>query len=417
MISSQIRANSSVGLPLTYSIAGAGNSAVAIEIVSAIRSALPPGPRYPLHEPIFAGNERDYVEECITSGWVSSVGSYVDRFEALVCEVTGAARAVAVVNGTAALQIALLLSDVQPGDEVLVPALTFVATANAISHAGAVPHFIDCESTRLGVDAERLEAYIERVSEPSKRGRRNRSTGRPISALVCVHIFGHPADIDALQKVCAQYDLIMIEDAAESLGSLHHDRHTGRFGRVGALSFNGNKTVTTGGGGALVTDDIVLGDRAKHLTTTARVPDRFEYIHDEIGYNYRMPNLNAALGCAQLERLPYFLRAKRLLAEHYQRAFAGVHNVQLLWEPPRARSNFWLNALILAPEIGNLRDEILGLLQRDVCEARPLWRPMHMLPMYCDCPRMNLAVTEDMYRRVINLPSGVAVATAVTGAD
>ena len=372
-------------------------------IVEAIRSVA--GDRAGLHEPEFAGREREYVLETIDSGWVSSVGSYVDRFEQLLAEIVGAERAVATGNGTAALHIALLLGGVQPGDEVLTPALTFIATANAVTYCGAVPHFVDVTDETLGIDPAALDAYLAEIGERRGDVLVNRHSGRPIRAVLPMHTFGHPVDLDALLAVCERHGIVLVEDAAESIGSYYKGRHTGTFGRVGAISFNGNKTVTTGGGGAVICTDPEMGRRAKHLTTQAKVPNRWEYIHDEIGYNYRLPNINAALGCAQLEQLDGFIADKRRLADRYAAAFAEVPGVRLFREPSFATSNYWLNVLLLdEPDIA-LRDEVLAATNDTGLMTRPVWRLMHRLPMYADNPRMPLPVAEALEARIVNIPS------------
>ena len=359
----------------------------------------------PLHEPEFAGNEWAYVKECIDTGWVSSVGSFVDRFERDLCAITGARHAVATCNGTSALHICLLLAGVERGDEVLLPALTFIATANAVSYAGGTPHFVDSEAVSLGVDALALENHLHESAVVEGGHCSNRHTGARIKALVVMHVFGHPCDLDALAAVAARWKLALVEDAAESLGAYRHGRHTGTTGLVSALSFNGNKVVTTGGGGALLTQDPVLAKRAKHLTTTARTPHRWNFLHDEVGYNYRLPNLNAALGCAQLERLTDMVRRKRALAARYARAFVDVPGVQFLHEPPGTQSNFWLNAIVLAPPHAALRDDLLAALNDAGYMSRPIWTLMHHLPMYAACPRAQLPVAERLEASVINLPS------------
>lgn len=358
-----------------------------------------------LHEPEFAGNEWAYVKECIDTGWVSSVGSFVDRFERDLCEVTGAKHAVATSNGTSALHICLLLAGVERGDEVLLPALTFIATANAVSYAGATPHFVDSESVSLGVDASAVEAHLRDIASVEGGVCRNRHSGARIKALVVMHVFGHPCDLEALDALARRWHLALVEDAAESLGAYRHGRHTGTTGLVSALSFNGNKVVTTGGGGAVLTQDPVLGKRAKHLTTTARTPHRWNFLHDEVGYNYRLPNLNAALGCAQLERLPDMIRRKRALASRYAEAFAPVQGVRFLNEPANTQGNFWLNAIVLDPEHAPLRDELLAALNDAGYMSRPIWTLMHRLPMYAQCPRSTLTVAEGLEATVINLPS------------
>ncbi|MCC6250065.1 MAG: LegC family aminotransferase, partial [Rubrivivax sp.] len=347
-------------------------------MVQAVRAVLgKPQGTIALHEPEFGGREWDYVKECIDTGWVSSVGSYVDRFERDLSAITGARHAVATANGTAALHICLLLAGVAAGDEVLMPALTFIATANAVSYAQATPHFVDSEERSLGVDARALDAYLGEIAERRDGRTFNRRTGARMRALVVMHVFGHPCDLDALADVAARWGLVLIEDAAESLGASYKGRHTGNVGQLAALSFNGNKVVTTGGGGAVLSNDAALGRRAKHLTTTARVPHRWNFLHDEVGYNYRLPNLNAALGCAQLEQLASFVERKRRLAARYAEAFAGVPGVHVLREPPQTRGNYWLNALVLDEANAARRDDLLAALNDAGYMSRPLWTLMH----------------------------------------
>ena len=362
-----------------------------------------------LHEPWFGGREREYVLDCIDTGWVSSVGAYVDRFERAVAQACGVARAVATVNGTAALHVALLLAGVRPGDEVLIPTLTFVATANAVSYCGATPHFVDAEPESLGMDPDRLEAHLAAIVVPGPGGGAvNRVTGRRLAAMAPMHVFGHPARIGRLAAVAARFGIALVEDAAESLGSTQGGRPLGGRGLVGAVSFNGNKIVTTGGGGAVLTDDEGLADRAKHLTTTAKLPHRWAFDHDAVGFNYRLPNINAALGCAQLERLDEFVALKRTLAARYAAALAGVAGARFLAEPPDCRSNYWLNAVLLDDPAD--RDRALAALNDAGFAARPCWTPMHRLPMYAGCPRDGLAVAEDIAARLVNLPSSPALA-------
>ncbi|UPJ51959.1 LegC family aminotransferase [Bradyrhizobium sp. 200] len=375
-------------------------------IVAAVRGLLgDAGQPLALHEPEFAGREWDYVKDCLDTGWVSSVGSYVDRIERDIASFTGCKHAIATSNGTSALHICLLLAGVDAGDEVLIPALTFIATANAVSYIRAVPHFVESEAVSLGVDTGKLDAYLQETAQIVNGVCVNRSTGAPIKALVAMHVFGHPSDLDALVDLAQRWKLVLIEDAAESLGSYYHGRHTGNFGRISALSFNGNKIVTTGGGGAVLTNDPELARRAKHLTTTARLPDRWNFLHDEVGYNYRMPNINAALGCAQLERLPAMLQRKRQLATRYQQAFATLDGARFLSEPPGTSSNYWLNAIVLDENLAAYRDDVLGALNDAGYGSRPVWTLMHRLSMYRDCPRMGLDVAEQMEARLINLPS------------
>jgi len=382
---------------------------VADSVIRALRVALGEG-IFTLHEPGFKGNDRKYVEDCIASTYVSSVGAYVDGFERALVAFTGARRAVAVVNGTAALQVSLQLAGVERADEVIVPALTFVATANAVHYLGALPHFVDSDEATLGLDPVALRDWLTINAERTVGHSRNRITGRRLSALVPMHTFGHPCDIDALLAIAHDYRLALIEDAAESLGSFYRGQHTGTFGRLGALSFNGNKIITTGGGGAILTNDERLADHAKHLTTTAKRPHRWEYVHDEIGYNYRMPNLNAALGCAQLERLPEFLASKRQLFSKYQEAFAGIEDVRLMQEPVGCKSNYWLQTLVLNETVAEHRDAILQATNDAGIMTRPAWRLLHRLEPYRECPRAPLPVAESLERRLINIPSSAGLA-------
>jgi perosamine synthetase len=383
-----------------------GQQAVVTGVLDAVRSVLGQADEMvALHEPEFAGSEWKYVKDCIDTGWVSSVGSYVDRFERDLSAFTGAAHAIATSNGTSALHVCLILAGVERGDEVLMPALTFIATANAVAYLGATPHFVDSETISLGVDARKLEDHLQQTAEVRDGRCVNRQTGATIRALVVMHVFGHPGDLDALDALARRWHIVLVEDAAESLGSYHHGRHTGNVGRISALSFNGNKIVTTGGGGAILTNDPDIGRRAKHLTTTARVPHRWNFIHDEVGYNYRLPNLNAALGCAQLERLPALIERKRTLASRYRTAFAGVAGVRFLDEPAGTSCNFWLNAIVLDADCKSLRDDLLGALNDAKYMSRPVWTLMHRLPMFTACPRADLSVAEDMESRIVNVPS------------
>ena len=364
-----------------------------------------------LHEPCFLGNEWTYLKDCLDSTYVSSVGKYVDQFETALAVFTGAKHAVAVVNGTASFHLALLLAGVKSNDEVLVPALTFIATANAVKYCGAIPHFVDSEERTLGIDARALSEHLRQTTEIRNDQCINRQTGRVIRVLVPMHTFGHPVDIEAILQVAHDFHLVVVEDAAESLGSTYQGQHTGTFGLMGTLSFNGNKTITTGGGGAILTNDTTLAKRAKHLSTTAKVPQRWDFIHDEIGYNYRMPNINAALGCAQLEQLPGFLINKRCLFESYQRAFLEISNVHLVAETIGvARSNYWLQALLLDKSIASQRDAIIEATNDAGIMTRPSWVLMNRLAIYQDCPRMDLTIAQSLERRLINLPSSVVLA-------
>ncbi len=382
----------------------ANQSSLADAIIQALRSVLG-ADKTNLHEPSFNGNEWIYLKECLDSTFVSSVGSYVDRFEKELATFTGARHAVAVVNGTAALHLALLLAGVKEGDEVLVPALTFIATANAVAYCKAVPHFVDSNQHTLGVDAGALRAWLQRTCEIRDGHCLNRQSGRIIRALVPMHTFGHPADIEALLTLADDYHLALVEDAAESLGSYKDGRHTGTIGLLGVLSFNGNKTITTGGGGAILTNDSNLARMAKHLSTTAKIPHAWQYSHDAVGYNYRMPNLNAALGCAQLEQLPGLLASKRRLYEKYRSAFAGLAGVQLFHEPPGCHSNYWLQTLVLDADMAAERDAILQATNAAGLMTRPVWTLAHQQLPYRHCPAMPLPVAESLASRIINIPS------------
>jgi perosamine synthetase len=375
-------------------------------VIGAIKGVLPGTNRaVGLHEPCFAGNERDYVMECIDSTWVSYLGQFVERFEHALAEFTGVKKAVALVNGTAALHIALKTAGVEPGDEVLTPALTFVATANSVVHCGGVPHFVDSETKTLGVDPEKLASYLSGTAERRDEGCFNKKTGRRISAILPMHTFGHPVDLDPLADLCNFWGIGMVEDAAESLGSYYKGRHTGNWGKCSVLSFNGNKVVTTGGGGAVLTNDEDLGERIRHLTSTAKIAHRWEYRHDAVAYNYRLPNINAALGCAQMEKLEDFLQRKRELASRYEIALGGIEGIFFFKEPDFARSNYWLNAILLDNDRVHQRVALLEAAQAEKIAMRPAWTLMNKLSMYKDCPRMDLSTAENLEGRIVNIPS------------
>ena len=386
-------------------------TALAIDITMRVHGLLGvPEGFVPLHEPEFLGEEETLVLDCIRSGWVSSVGQYVDRFEAEIAAVCGTAHGVAVVNGTAALEVALRVVGVMPGDEVLMPSLTFIATANATHHLGAVPHFVDAEARTLGLDPVALHAHLDTIAERRDGVTINAQTGRRLAAVVPMHVFGHPVDMGALAEVARDFDIALVEDAAESLGSTLSGRPCGSLARIAALSFNGNKILTTGGGGAVVTDDPDLAKRAKHLSTTAKVPHKWAFHHDEIGYNYRMPNLNAALGVAQLAQLGTRLAQKRNLAQRYIDAFAGAEGVAVFAERPGTASNYWLNTLVLAPQMALARNTVLEALNGAGLMARPVWEPLHTLAIYANCPSAELPVTADLAARIVNVPSSAKLA-------
>ena len=373
-------------------------------VVGAIRGVVGPG-KVALHEPSFEGNEWLYLKECLDSTFVSSVGKFVDRFEDELATYTGAKYAISVVNGTAALQIALKLAGVQSNDEVLVPALTFVATVNAVTYCNAIPHFVDSEEGTLGIDTSKLRDYLQRNTSQQSGKCVNNLSGRVIRALVPMHTFGHPSDIDGLLSIANDFNIILVEDAAESLGSFYHGQHTGTFGLFGTLSFNGNKTITTGGGGAILTNNEALARHAKHLTTTAKIPHAWEFRHDEIGYNYRMPNINAALGCAQLEKLSDKLASKRELFKRYQSAFAQVEGVSLFSEPENSQSNYWLQTLVLDGSESENRDLILESTNNTGIMTRPAWELMNNLEPFKGFPCMDLSTAKSLLERIINIPS------------
>lgn len=379
-------------------------------IVTCIREVVRSSSPTPLHEPCWGGEEWRYLKECLDSGFVSSIGPFVDQFEKELAHYTGARHAVAVVNGTSALHVALKLAGVSPDDEVIVPAMTFVATANAVTYCGAIPHFADISAATLGIDPEGLREHLQKTTTTNSAGTTiNRQTGKRVKAAIVVHSFGHPAEITKILAICQEFGLELIEDAAESLGSLYEGRHTGTFGRLGVLSFNGNKIITTGGGGAILTNDSDLARQAKHVTTTAKLPHPWRFFHDQIGYNYRMPNINAALGLAQLKQLPHFVALKRELAQRYITAFEKEQKLTIFREPPATRSNYWLNTLLLDSSLANMRDRLLEYGHQSGIGLRPAWELLPTLPMYQRCPSMDLTNASRITARLINLPSSVTL--------
>jgi perosamine synthetase len=372
------------------------------DVIAFIRALYGSDGFIPLHEPKFFGNEKQYVGDCIDSTFVSSVGQYVGRFERMLADYTGARHAVATVNGTAALHIALKLAGVVQNDEVITQPLTFIATCNAIAYCGASPIFVDVDRDTLGMSPESLENFLIQYALIKPDGCYNWATGKKIAAVVPMHTFGLPCNIEAIAGICRRYSIPLVEDAAESLGSYHNGRHTGTFGLLGVLSFNGNKTITTGGGGMILTDDEVLAKRAKHLTTTAKVAHAYEFVHDEIGYNYRMPNINAALGCAQMENLDRLLASKAQIARQYAEFFAS-HPIEFISASADAAANFWLNAVLLKDEVE--RDRFLQTTNAAGVMTRPIWRLMSKLPMFKDCQCAELANAYWLEERVVNIPS------------
>ena len=379
-------------------------SSIPNQVVAAIKEVIGEEPAQ-LHEPSFEGNEWSYLKECLDSTYVSSVGKFVDKFESDLAIYTGAKYAITVTNGTAALHIALLLAGVEPKDEVLIPALTFVATANAVSYCNATPHFADSEERTLGIDVPKLRNHLEQNTIQKNGHCVNQKTGNVIRALVPMHTFGHPSNLSELVALADEFNLVLVEDAAESLGSFYKGQHTGTFGLMGALSFNGNKTITTGGGGAILTNNEAIARRAKHLTTTAKLPHKWEFIHDEIGFNYRMPNINAALGCAQLEQLSLKLASKRKLHDLYKDSFSKFEEIEFFNEPADSSSNYWLQAILISKEFDYLRDEILSETNNSGYMTRPVWGLLNELSQFKNSPKMNLDGARDLAKRLINIPS------------
>ncbi|HRS53444.1 MAG TPA: LegC family aminotransferase [Bacteroidales bacterium] len=361
----------------------------------------------PLHEPRFIGKEKEYLINCIDSNYVSSIGKYVDLFEQKFKEYTGAKYAVVTTNGTSALHMALILAGVKANELVITQPLTFIATCNAIAYTGAHPLFIDVEYKTLGLSADKLNTFLKSNTYKNNDGSSyHKSTGKRIAACLPVHTFGHPTEIEDIKKICNSYNIPLIEDAAESIGSTYNNVHTGRFGLIGVFSFNGNKTITSGGGGMLITDDDKIGKLAKHLTTQAKIPHRWEFSHDYIGYNYRLPNINAALACAQMENLNTFIQNKRELAALYKNFFSTTPYIYVD-EPPHAKSNFWLNCILMRNR--KERDEFLEYSNNNGVMTRPAWTLMNKLPMFANCIIDNISNAIDIENRLVNIPSSVRI--------
>jgi perosamine synthetase len=375
------------------------------KVIAAIRGLFSNSGPIPLHAPSFFGNEKKYLAECIDTTFVSYVGPFVARFDEMIAEYTGAKYAISMASGTVALHIALIVTGVKQSDEVITQALTFVATANPIRYCGAQPIFLDSDRETLGMSAAALRSFLEEETEMRVDGHcYNKRTGKRISACIPVHIFGHPCEIDTIQALCESRNIALVEDAAESLGSFYKGRHTGTFGKVGILSYNGNKTITTGGGGSLLTDDEALARHARHLATTAKQAHPWEFFHDMVAYNYRLPNTSAALGCAQMENLTRILESKRALAVEYQSIMSQL-DIPVIKEPHHSRSNFWLNAILL--ESRAQRDEFLAEANKAGVMVRPIWTLLPKLPMYQECQRGELSNAEWFEDRVVNVPSSV----------
>lgn len=373
------------------------------KIVAALCDIAPPPA--PLHEPRFGDDEAEKVVSCLKDGWVSYHGKYVTQFEEELAAFCGVKHAAVTSSGTAALHAIIHMMGIGQGDEVLAPSLTFIASINAIAYTGATPHFVDAETTAFGIDAHKLTAHLHKISERRDGLLYNKETGRRIAALMCMHAFGHPSDLDAISAVCDEFGIPLIEDAAEALGSFYKGNHVGNRGHLSALSFNGNKIITTGGGGAILCNDDELASRARRVTTTSRVPHPYEFTHDEIAFNYRMPNLNAAVGCGQMQRLPGYLEKKRRLAARYAEVFSSIDGIDHVSEPPECVSNYWINILLLAPGYEKSRVSFFEAANAAGIGARAAWVPISDLPMYADCPKMDMSVTQDLYNRIINVPS------------
>ncbi len=361
----------------------------------------------PLHEPRFIGNEKKYLNDCIDSTFVSSVGKYVDTFETEFAKYVGSKYAIVTVNGTAALHIALLLSDVKNGDEVITQPLTFIATVNAISYCGARPIFVDVDLDIMGLSPLSMKKFLEENCEIKNNRCINKTTKNIIKACVPMHTFGHPCKIDEIKNICDEWFIALVEDSAESVGSHFNGKHTGTFGKFGVFSFNGNKIITSGGGGVIVTDNEILAKKAKHITTTAKIPHPYEYVHDEVGYNYRLPNINAALLVAQLEQLDTFIDKKRVLAKIYDEFFSKENGIKFIKEPNNARSNYWLQAILLPNSIA--RDEFLEFTNTNGVMTRPIWKLMSELDMYKNCQKTSLDNAKYLEERVVNIPSSVII--------
>ncbi len=373
-------------------------------IINIVKKILGKG-HHSLHEPYFCGNEWKYVKKTLDDNYVSSIGSFVNKFENQIKKFTKSKYAISVINGTEALHLSLVACGVKSNDEVLVPTITFVGTANSILYSGAIPHFVDSEFETLGIDPVKLEKYLKKITIRKGKFYFNKKTKRRIRAIIPVHIFGNICQIDKILKIAKKYNLIVIEDAAEALGSFFKNKHAGNFGLIGCFSFNGNKILTTGGGGAIITNNKSLAKKIKHLSTTAKINHRWEYIHDAVGYNFRMPNLNAALGSAQFENLNKFLRSKRKLFLRYKKEFSRISDVKFIKNPEFSKSNNWLNTIFIKNSSLKIRNKVLKLAQKNKLFLRPVWKPLHQLKHFRLMPKMNLENAKKIYISCINLPS------------
>ena len=357
-----------------------------------------------LHEPSFKGNELKYLSKCIRTGYVSSVGSFVNKFENKIKKITKSKYAIAIINGTYALELALRSLNIKKNEEILSPSLTFVATANAITHSGGVPHFVDVNEKNFGVCPDKLEKYLKKISY--KRGNKliNKKTKNVIRALVAVHLFGFACEIDKLKKICMKFNIVLVEDAAESIGTFYKKKHLGNFGKLGTISFNGNKTITCGNGGVIITSDKNLAKKIKHLSTTAKKKHKYEYIHDQIAFNMRLSNVNAAIGCAQLEKLNQIIKKKRLIFQRYKKSFKKFKYLTIIQEPKNTRGNYWLICLRLN-RYHKTKNYLLSKLNKKNINCRAIWKPLHKLNIYKKIQRDDLTSTNLLYNSVINIPS------------
>ena len=376
-------------------------------IINIIKKILGNG-QHSLHEPFFFGNEWSYVKKTLDENYVSSIGSFVNKFEDQIKTFTKSNYAILVVNGTEALHLSLVACGINSNDEVLVPTITFAGTANAIIYSGATPHFIDSEFETLGVDPYKLEKYLNKITIKKGKFYFNKKTKKRIKAIIPVHIFGNICQIDKILQIAKKYNLAVIEDAAEALGSFYKNKHAGTFGSVGCFSFNGNKILTTGGGGAIITNNRLLAKKLKHLSTTAKINHRWEYIHDAVGYNFRMPNINAALGSAQIENLNKFLRSKRKLFLRYCKEFLNLNEIRLIKNPKFSKSNNWLNTIFIKKSSIKKRNKVLSLAQKNKIFLRPVWKPLHTLKHFKKMPKMNLDAAKKIYESCVNLPSSAS---------
>lgn len=380
------------------------------QITNAIKSSIGPFSSHDrsyvyLHEPNINKSDWNFVKECLERNFVSSVGNYVTEFENRLKKYTKSKFVAAVINGTSAIHLALSSLGANKEDEILLPSLNFVAAANAIKYCNSTPHFVDVEEQTLGVDPEKLDGYLRKILIRKKNYFINRATKKKIRFILALHVFGHPCEIIKIKKVVKKYNIKVIEDAAEALGSKYHNKHLGTFGDVGVLSFNGNKIITTGGGGAVLTNSKILADKIKKMSTTSKIPHKWKFEYSDLGYNYRMPGINASLGCAQMLKLPSYVKEKRKLYKKYESSFKSIKEIKILKEPKNAKSNYWLQTLILDKKISKYRDQILNNLNKSGYLLRPVWKPLHKLSYLKNCPKMKLSTTENLEMRIINLPS------------